>query len=70
MEFELVSVERSADDQHRSGESSVISTSLNQENTSDGQKTGKKSTMDDNSSKLRYSFFLTINNINLIFIYY
>jgi hypothetical protein len=70
MEFELVSVERSADEQHRYDESSVISTSLNQENTSDGQNIGKKSTIDDNSSKLRYSFFLTINNINLIFIYH
>ncbi len=70
MKFELKSVERSADKQHRSGESNVISKSLNQRNIASGQKTWKKSTIAYNISKSRYSFFLTIYSINLIYIYH
>jgi hypothetical protein len=69
MEFELRPVQHSADEQHRSDESNVISTSVNQQNSSYGQKRWKKPTIAYNAAKLRYSFFLTIDTINLIFIY-
>jgi hypothetical protein len=70
MKFEFGSFERSAHEQYRSDQSNVISTSLNQQNDSTGQKRWVKSTTAYNISKSRYSFFLTIKNINRIYIYH
>jgi len=57
MEFELAQIERSSDEQRRSDESNVISTSLNQQNSSGDQKRWKKSITAYNMSKSRYSLF-------------
>ncbi len=67
MEFELESVEYSADEQHHPGESGMILQSSDRQNVSDGNEILKESNM---VSKSWYSFFLTINNINLIYIYH
>jgi len=89
MEFELESVGLSADEQHHSGESDMISQSSDRQNASGDNKILKESNIisqapdrqnasGDNEIlkesnmvlKLQYSFFLTINNINLIYIYH
>jgi len=67
MEFELESVGLSADEQHHSGESDMISQASDRQNGSGDNEIVKESNM---ALKLQYSFFLTINNINLIYIYH
>jgi len=70
MAVEVVPIEHSSNEQHRSAEPNMMSKSADRQNTSPGETIWKKFNLSYKISKSRYSFFLTLNNINLFYIYY